>query len=148
MEVNMAQNEKQKKIPVSPRIYKEVKALSYSDLKYFCKDASIDTENVGRDALENILCDTMGISTTGSHKIGREVKQPRLDDHCLNDKEIAEFESLTPSVTQSLDGWQKNISEMPKMDIGIVKKYLLNSNNPDFNKDSLKNINFPEHMNI
>ena len=37
-----------------------------------------------------------------------------------------------------MDGWTKNISDVPDIDIGCVKRYLLASNNAEFTKDSLK----------
>lgn len=70
----------------------------------------------------------------GSGKEGRETKQPRLADK----SELAEFETLTPSYVQSLDGWTKDIRDVPDLDIGIVKKYLLQSSNPEFTRESLK----------
>lgn len=122
--------------PLTPQSYKEVKGLSYNNLLYLCKDACIKTFRVGRDALEILLCESLNLSTTGTHRDGQQ--KPRLDDHCLDEKELKEFTSLTPAFVQALDGWTKNIKDVPDVDIGAVKNYLLASNDPDFTKASLK----------
>lgn len=125
-------------LPPTPKTFKEVKALSYSQLIRLCKDAEIKTQRIGRDALEVFLCDAIGVSTTGSNKLGREMKKPRLKDHALDENEVKEFEDLTTAKVQSLDGWTKSLKDLPDLDIGIVKKYLLKSDNPQFTAAELK----------
>ena len=122
----------------TPRSYKEVRNLSHQNLKYFCKDADTDAHGIGRDALEILLCESLGISATGSKKVRQETKLPRVSDHCLDKNELTEFEKLTPTYVQSLKGWSKSITNVPDVDIGTVKRYLLSSNNPEFSKDKLK----------
>ena len=97
----------------------------------------METRKVRRDALEIFLCDSFGISTTGAH-VGQGQSKPRLDDHCLDNNELEEFMKLTPAYVQGLPGWTKNIKDVPDVDIGCIKKYLLASNDPDFTKDTLK----------
>ena len=126
-----------KKVPATPRTYKDVKSLTYDTLLRLCKDANVETRKVGRDALEIFLCDALGISTTGTHT-GQNQIRPRLDNHCLDDNELKEFIKLTPAYVQGLPGWTKDIRNVPDVDIGGVKRYLLSSNNPDFTKDTLK----------
>ena len=117
-------------IPTTPRSFNEVKTLSYQQLLYLCKDGSVKTQNIGRDSLEILLCDTLGISTTGSKKEGQEQSKPWLNDHCLDKNELKEYEQLTPAYIQALNGWTKNTSEVPELDVA--------SDNPEFSKESLK----------
>lgn len=123
----------------TPKTYKEVKGLSFINLVKLCKNSNIKTYHVGRDALDVLLCEALDISTTGSHSHndGRQTR-PRLEDHCLDARELNELTEITPAAVQAMDGWTKNIKEIPDIDIGCVKKYLLKKNNPDFTKGSLK----------
>ncbi|XP_070555389.1 uncharacterized protein [Ptychodera flava] len=120
-----------------PRSFKDVRSLSYSNLLSHCRAANIITKGISRHALEVLLCHKLHLSTTGGNDV---VFGPKLEDHCLDATETKEFERFTPTYVQSLQGWTKNISSIPEIDVGTVKKYLLASpsQDPDFTKASLK----------
>ncbi|KAK6178626.1 hypothetical protein SNE40_011158 [Patella caerulea] len=132
-------NKYDREIP-TPRSYKQVKALSLPNLKLLCLNTSVNIEGIGRDALEVLLCESIGISYTGSKKVPPEAKLPYPVDHCLDKKELEEFEKLTPDYVQSLQGWTKHIENLPDIDIGTVKKYLLATNTPEFSKQIISGI--------
>ncbi|KAG1670710.1 hypothetical protein GQR58_016704 [Nymphon striatum] len=89
----MANVDKQQKIPATPRNYKEVKSLTHPNLKYFCKAANIDTKNIGRDALEIILCDTMATPPKPFESLADLVDNGR-------------YKLGAPNGTQKQDAWK------------------------------------------
>lgn len=123
---------------VLPTNFKEIKALPYPRLTSLCKKYNLNIGHIGRQAIEILLCDSLCISTTGSHD-GLLPKHPRVNEHCLDDNELAEFSTFTPTYMQSMTGWTKHLKEIPEVDVGTVKKYLLASQNEEFSKDNMKN---------
>ncbi|XP_069122147.1 uncharacterized protein [Argopecten irradians] len=136
---NMASLETNKVI--IPKTFSQVKGLSYRDVLVVCKNFNINYHKIGRDALDILVCEQLGISTTGSRpKLSSclsEVK-PKVECHCLDKEELSEFQSITPSLVNSLTNWTKDAKLLPDIDIGQVKKYLVSTENNEFSKDSLK----------
>ena len=123
-----------------PAVYTDVRALSYQSLCQLCKKHNISTQRCGRETLEILLCEVLGISTTGtgSRSVTLKTAKPKVESHCFDEKEMAEYEALTPSYVQSIDSWASEAKDLPAIDVGMVKPYLLNRGNSEFTLETLK----------
>ena len=126
-------------IPITPNSLKEVKSTGLKDLKALCKDAGINIDGVGREALEILLCIELGIRTSGvdvGDDFGRKI--PKCVDHMLDDQQLSEYGCLTPSYLLKQEGWSKDTSQLPDIDVSSIKKYLINSKAQEFTVTSLR----------
>jgi hypothetical protein len=126
-------------IPITPKSLKEVKSTGLKDLKALCKDAGINIGGVGREALEILLCIELGIRTSGvdvGDDFGRKI--PKCVDHMLDDQQLNEYGCLTPSYLLKQEGWSKDTSQLPDIDVSSIKKYLINSKAQEFTVTSLR----------
>ena len=126
-------------IPITPKSLKEVKSTGLKDLKALCKDAGINIDGVGREALEILLCIELGIRTSGvdvGDDFGRKI--PKCVDHMLDDQQLNKYGCLTPSDLLKQEGWSKDTSQLPDIDVSSIKKYLINSKAHEFTVTSLR----------
>ena len=87
-----------------PQSYKHVKALTFTQLKKLCTKVGLQCDGMGRDALEILLCERIGISSTGAQKVASSINLPRSNNHCLDHEELQEFQKFTPTYVQALQG--------------------------------------------
>jgi hypothetical protein len=126
-------------IPITPKSLKEVKSTGLKDLKALCKDAGINIGGAGREALEILLCIELGIRTSGvdvGDDFGRKI--PKCVHHMLDDQQLNEYSCLTPSYLLKQEGWSKDTSQLPDIDVFSIKKYLINSKAQEFTVTSLR----------
>lgn len=125
-------------LPITPQTYKDVKNLNLRDLKRLCIDANIKTDGVGRNSLEILLCFELNILTCGtSEKNDFCIKEPKIENHLLDRKQLIEFQQLSPNYLLKLPGWTKEVPDID-LDMSMVKKYLLNCQVSEYNQTSLR----------
>ncbi|CAC5394477.1 unnamed protein product [Mytilus coruscus] len=110
----------------------------FTDLKRLCIDANIKTDGVGRNSLEILLCFELNILTCGtSEKNDFCIKEPKIENHLLDRKQLIEFQQLSPNYLLKLPGWTKEVPDID-LDMSMVKKYLLNCQVSEYNQTSLR----------
>jgi hypothetical protein len=67
---------------------------------------------------------------------GRKI--PKCVDHMLDDQQLSEYGCLTPSYLLKQEGWSKDTSQLPDIDVSSIKKYLINSKAQKFTVTSLR----------
>ena len=86
-----------------------------------------------------LLCIELGIRTSGVNvgdDFGRKI--PKCVDHMLDDQQLNEYSCLTPSYLLKQEGWSKDTSQLPDIDVSSIKKYLINSKAQEFTVTSLR----------
>jgi hypothetical protein len=81
----------------------------------------------------------LGIRTSGVD-VGDDFgcKIPKCVDHMLDDQQLNEYGCLTPSYLLKQEGWSKDTSQLPDIDVSSIKKYLINSKAQEFTVTSLR----------
>ena len=110
---------KEKKITFS-----DVKNLRKKDLNKLCDTHKIG-QNLSKSAKTALLCKKLNISTCGL--VNNNISLPRSVNHNLNSNQIEEFNTLGAELLESLNGWTKNIQDVPDIDDTRVKMYLLDT---------------------
>ena len=102
--------------------YSQVANLNAKDLKALCLRHGIESD-IPKKAKILFLCNILGISTTGNNNVSATVRSPTV--LALSSSQIEEFERLTVRVLCTLNGWTKNLVEIPDVDESDAKRYLL-----------------------
>jgi hypothetical protein len=100
----------------------ELKKASITFLKDECQRLGIGEKHISKTRAIILLCEAYGIPTTG--EFDPCVSRPRFVDG-LSDDEVDYYSTLTVSYLEKLPGWTKDIRQIPDIDIGHVKQYLL-----------------------
>jgi hypothetical protein len=96
--------------------------------------------------LEILLCIELGIRTSGvdvGDDFGRKI--PKCVDHMLDDQQLNKYGCLTPSDLLKQEGWSKDTSQLPDIDVSSIKKYLINSKAQEFTVTSLRHYKLSVH---
>lgn len=81
------------------KTYTDVASLSKTQLKNICKEHAVTTDH-GKAALTVIVCQLLGISTTGR----QENCIPRRKSHYLDEDKLTEYSKITLAFVQRIPG--------------------------------------------
>ena len=120
----MAAREEDLRLTTNLKSFKDVSKLGKVKLKQICKSLGVDIEkSFGKKALVNVVCNSLGISTSSTSTASRTDSKSNLvgEMQDISSSKIPSIKEL-----QKLNDWKKSLLSIPQlMDEALVKEFLL-----------------------
>ena len=120
----MAAREEDLRLTANLKSFKDVSKLGKVKLKQICKNLGVDIEkSFGKKALVNVVCNSLGISTSSTCTVSRTDSKSNLvgEMQDISSSKIPSIKEL-----QKLNDYKKSLLSIPQlMDEALVKEFLL-----------------------
>lgn len=104
--------------------YSSVAKKNKNELRKICRILELPSEKLGKNALINIVCNSLKISTSCSKPDARDSNTDIL--FTSGDGKVPAFLKITPAYLQHVKGWVKSLQGFPsQLDTRAVGNYLL-----------------------
>ena len=104
--------------------YSSVAKKNKNELRKICRILELPSEKLGKNALINIVCNSLKIPTSCSKPDARDSNTDIL--FTSGDGKVPAFLKITPAYLQHVKGWVKSLQGFPsQLDTRAVGNYLL-----------------------